>query len=87
MRYSVEFSKRARKELEKLDTNVSLRITLWIQNNLEGCEDPRRFGKALVGNHFGEWSYRVGDYRIIAEIHDNKILILVISVGHRREIY
>ena len=87
MRYSVELTKNARKELKKLDSHISLRITDWIRKNLEGCENPRQFGKALTGNHIGEWSYRVGDYRIIAEIRDNKILILVTTVGHRREIY
>lgn len=75
------------KALNKLDTHISLRITDWIRKNLEGCENPRQFGKALTGNHYGEWRYRVGDYRIIAEIHDDRIIILVTSVGHRREVY
>ena len=50
MRYSVEFSKKARRELKKLDPNVALTITKWIRKNLEGCENPRRFGKSLTGN-------------------------------------
>ena len=87
MRYRVELTKNARKALNKLDTYISLRITDWIRKNLEGCENPRQFGKALTGNHIGEWRYRVGDYRIIAEIHDDRIIILVTSVGHRREVY
>ncbi len=87
MRYSVEFSKKARRELKKLDPNVALTITKWIRKNLEGCENPRRFGKSLTGNYSGKWRYRIGDYRIIAEIQDDKIIILVTAVGHRREIY
>lgn len=87
MRYSVEFSKRARRELKKLDPNVALMITKWVRKNLEGCENPRRFGKSLTGNYSGKWRYRIGDYRLIAEIQDDKVIILVTAVGHRREIY
>lgn len=73
--------------LRKLDPNISLRITGWIRENLEGCENPRAKGKALHGSRRDEWSYRVGDYRIIAKIEDDRILILVTDVGHRKEIY
>jgi len=59
----------------------------WIDKNLEGCQDPRVHGKPLSANRTGQWRYRVGDYRIIANIQDNKLVILVIAVGHRREIY
>ena len=87
MRYSVEFSKKARRELKKLDNNVALTITNWVRKNLEGCENPRSFGKSLTGNYSGKWCYRIGDYRLIAEIQDDKIIILVTAVGYRREIY
>ncbi len=87
MRYSVEFSKKARKELKKLDVNTALTITKWVRKNLEGCENPRRLGKSLTGNYSGKWRYRIGDYRLIAEIQDDKVIILVTAVGHRREIY
>lgn len=73
--------------LKRLDPNISLRITAWVRENLEGCENPRAHGKPLHGNRKGEWSYRVGDYRLIADIQDDRILILVTEVGHRREIY
>ena len=59
----------------------------WIDKNLEGCTDPRAHGKPLSANRAGQWRYRVGDYRIIADIQDGKLVILVIAVGHRREIY
>ena len=59
----------------------------WIDKNLEGCSDPRVHGKPLTANRTGQWRYRVGDYRILADIQDNRLVILVIAVGHRREIH
>ena len=87
MMYSVEYTKRAARDLRKLDKTIRARIYHWIDQHLEGCDNPRRYGKALTGNRRNEWSYRVGDYRIIAEIHDDRILIMVMTVGHRREVY
>lgn len=85
--YSVEFSPEGEKALEKLDSSVNKRIKFWINNNLEGCVNPRYKGKALTGRLAGYWRYRVGDYRIIAEIQDDKIIILVIDVDKRNDIY
>ena len=59
----------------------------WIRKNLEGCENPRQHGKALTANRKGQWRYRVGNYRILSEIQDEKIIILILEIGHRREIY
>ncbi len=87
MSFKVELSKSAKKDLKKLDIRTSTLIINWLRKNLEGCTNPRQHGKALVGNHSGKWRYRVGDYRIIADILDDKIVILVLNVGHRREIY
>ena len=86
-KYSVEYSKKAQKILRNLDNQISNRITDWIENNLIGCENPRFQGKPLTGNLSGNWRYRVGDYRIIAKIEDDKILITVVDIGHRRKIY
>ena len=58
-----------------------------LKKKLEGCEDPRAHGKALVVNRRGQWKYRVGDYRIIALILDDKLIIQVINIGHRKTIY
>jgi len=80
--FRVMFSSQARKELKKMDIHVSSLILGWIRKNLEGCNDPRSLGKALTGDKSGAWRYRVGDYRIICEIHDEDIIILVLSVGH-----
>lgn len=87
MKYTVTFTERAQKQLYKLDPNTFKILTNWIQKNLEGCEDPRLKGKALVGDRSGQWRYRVGDYRIITEIHDSEVTILVLEVGHRKSIY
>lgn len=87
MTFHVELTESARKELKKLDYYTQKIILLWLNKNLEGCSDPRLHGKALSQNCVGQWRYRVGDYRIIAQIEDNKLIILVIAIGHRREVY
>lgn len=87
MRYHVLFSDDARKELKKLDKHIALFITAWVRKNLEGCANPRLHGKGLTANRSGQWRYRIGDYRLIAEIQDETLIILILSVGHRREVY
>ena len=85
--YTVEFTKEALHQLKKLDKYTSMLILAWIRKNLEGCSDPRQHGKGLTANRSGQWRYRVGDYCLIADIQDDKILILILNVGHRRDIY
>lgn len=85
--YSVEYSVRAIKELKKLDRYTRQMIYAWISKNLVGCGDPRQHGKALTANRSGQWRYRIGDYRLICQIHNNNLVILALSVGHRREVY
>ena len=87
MKYTVEFSQSALKDLKKLDRHTAALILGWVRKNLEGCENPRQFGKGLTANRSGQWRYRVGDYRLLAEIKDDKVVILVLNVGHRRDIY
>ena len=87
MNYKVEFTSHALKDLKKLDRPTAALILGWIRKNLENCENPRLHGKGLSANRSGEWRYRVGDYRILVKIDDNKITILVLNVGHRRDIY
>lgn len=87
MSYSVVYTKQAEKALRKLDKQTQALIYGWIGKNLVGCENPRQHGKGLTVNRSGQWRYRVGDYRILAEIQDDKILILVLNIGHRSEIY
>ena len=87
MTYKVEYTEQAIKELRKIDKHTRFFILAWIEKNLVDCENPRQHGKGLTANRSGEWRYRVGDYRIIAEIEDDKVIILVLTVGHRREVY
>ena len=87
MKWQVTFSRDALKQLKKLDKHTASLILGWIRKNLEGCENPRLHGKALTANSTGQWRYRVGDYRIIAELQDKQIVILILNVGHRRDIY
>lgn len=87
MKYKVVFSVMARKQLKKLDKHISALILGWIEKNLEQCDNPRQHGKALTGDKSGQWRYRIGDYRIICEILDEEIQILVLEVGHRKKIY
>lgn len=86
-RYKVEYTERAVKQLKKLDYHTRSLIYAWIDKNLVDCENPRMHGKALIENRTGQWRYRIGDYRIICEIKEQEVLILVVEVGHRREIY
>ena len=73
--------------MRKLDKSISEMLLRWVHKNLDNCINPREHGKALTANRNGQWRYRVGDYRLIAEIKDNEVVILIISVGHRKEIY
>ncbi len=87
MSYSVETTKRFDKEFKKLDRYTQMIIKSWIEKNLVNCENPRAHGKGLTSNRSGQWRYRIGDYRIICEIEDDRLVILALSVGHRSEIY
>lgn len=70
-----------------MDKHTQKLIYAWIDKNLQGCENPRLHGKGLTANKVGQWRYRIGDYRLIAEIEDKEITILIVNIGHRREIY
>lgn len=87
MKYHVEITKEAQKALKKMDKHTAKVITSWIKEHLEGCEDPYAFGKGLTSNRSGQWRYRVEDYRILAIIQDNQVLITVFKIAHRREVY
>ena len=87
MKYSLETTPRFDKEFKKLDRYTQRIIKSWIEKNLEGCENPRQQGKGLTANRSVQWRYRIGDYRLICQIEDNKLIILALSVGHRKEIY
>lgn len=85
--YSVEFSELARKQLSKLNPYIRSMIIKWVEKNLQGCENPRIHGKGLTANRSGQWRYRVGDFRLICEIQDNRLIILVLTIGDRKSVY
>jgi len=84
--WTIEVSKDARKSLRKLGKINSDRITRAIGQIAESV-DPRAKGKAMTGNYAGYWRYRVGDWRVIAKIEDDRLIVFVIEIGHRREVY
>ena len=86
-RWSVEFDDRARRELRKLDPQVQKEILRYLRERIAGSPDPRQFGKPLRLNLAGLWRYRVGDYRLICRFEENRCVVFVIKVGHRREVY
>lgn len=87
MSYRIETTAKFDKEFKKLDRYTQRMIKGWIDKNLMDTNDPRRQGKALTANRSGQWRYRIGDYRLICHIDDGRLIILALSVGHRREIY
>lgn len=87
MIYNIKFEKKALKQFSNLDKNIQIKIKKWIDKNLYKNNNPRFLGKSLKGNFSEYWRYRVGDYRIITKIKDDELLILVIEIGHRKEIY
>lgn len=87
MAWLVEFDPRAEKELAALDTHAQREVIRYLRERIATENDPRRFGKALRGGLQGLWRYRVGDYRLVCQLRDHAFVVLVIKVGHRREIY
>ncbi len=85
--YQVLFSENSKKDLKKLDKFQAKLIKKWIMQNLLNQSDPRKQGKALKGKLKGLWRYRVGDYRIIVDIKDGELVILIIEIAHRKDIY
>jgi mRNA interferase RelE/StbE len=82
-----KFDRRALRELRKLDVQSRKMIIAYLEERIEGGEDPRRFGKPLKADLAGLWRYRVGDYRIVCRIVDRELVVLVLSAGHRKTIY
>lgn len=87
MNYTVKTTLRFDREFKKLDRYTQRMIAAWISKNLENCENPRIHGKGLTSNRSGQWRYRIGDYRLICQIEDKELVILALTVGHRRDIY
>lgn len=87
MAWTVELSDFAQRQIKGLDPQTSERILDYLNDRLEGCKNPRHFGEPLRANLAGLWRYRVGDYRVICRIEDERVVVLVLNIGHRRDIY
>jgi mRNA interferase RelE/StbE len=85
--WRVEFDRAAARELRKLGVEAERRVLAYLRTRIARSGDPRRLGQPLTGDRQGFWRYRVGDYRIIAAIEDDRLVVLVVTVGHRREVY
>ncbi|MDA8416613.1 MAG: type II toxin-antitoxin system RelE/ParE family toxin [Betaproteobacteria bacterium] len=88
MAWLIEFDEAAEKDLARLDKQVARRITSFMRERVATLDDPRSIGEALKGSKLGAfWKYRVGDYRIFANIEDAAVRVYVVRVGNRREVY
>jgi len=85
--WSVEFNETAKRQVAKLDKQWQAAILDYLEDRIAPLEDPRRCGKPLVGDRKGLWRYRVGDYRILCELRDVELIVLVVTIGHRRQVY
>lgn len=87
MTWTVEWDERARRELRRLDPPVQKLILRYLRERIATSEAPRRVGRALSAEHAGLWRYRIGPYRLICHIDDDAGTVLVLAVGHRRDVY
>lgn len=85
--WRIEWDERAFKELKKIDKQTQKDIIQYLKTRLATNESPRRFGKALVGNKAGLWRYRIKDYRVVCNIEDSKLVVLVLRASHRKNVY
>jgi mRNA interferase RelE/StbE len=87
MAWKIEFERAAQKELEKLDKPVARRILKFLYQRVGKLDDPRKIGERLQGPLSEFWKYRVGDYRIISSLENDRLVVLVLRIGHRGEFY
>lgn len=87
MAWAIEYAASVQKTVRKLARQERQRIHAFLEEKLAGMDDPRDVGKALTGSLAGLWRYRVGDYRIVARIEDERLVVLVMRIGHRGDIY
>jgi len=85
--WTIEYAASVRKSVKKLDPQTRLRVRSFLDEKIAVLDNPRRIGKPLTGPLGGLWCYRLGDYRIVCEIRDKKLVILVVTIDHRREVY
>lgn len=85
--YDLIYDKKYLRSLKKIDRQAQKIITNWVESNLLNCQDPRFYSKGLTGNFKGIWRYRIGAYRLLAKIDEDKLIIFALDVGHRKNIY
>jgi len=85
--WSIEYDPRAVQDLKKLDLTIQRQILDYMDDRVAKADNPRMFGKPLRHSKFGLWRYRVRDYRIICELQERRLVVLVVAIGHRRSIY
>ncbi|MEG1913148.1 MAG: type II toxin-antitoxin system RelE/ParE family toxin [Cloacibacillus sp.] len=85
--WRIEYDEKAARELAKLDGQAAKRIKRYLDERIATDADPRRFGEGLMENLAGLWKYRIGDFRVIAEIQEYKVVVLVVRIGHRSKVY
>jgi len=87
MQWTIRLSETALKTLEKINKPEQLRIRQFIKDTLANLDNPRASGKALQGNLKGLWRYRVGDYRLVCQIYNSELIVMVLEIGHRKDVY
>lgn len=87
MSWRLEYSKKALRQLRKMNPGQRAIALLWMDKNIDGCDDPRTHGKDLTANRAGQWRYRVGDYRVLCDLRDDDLVVLAIEVGQRSVVY
>ncbi|MBI2812800.1 MAG: type II toxin-antitoxin system RelE/ParE family toxin [Opitutae bacterium] len=87
MVWRVELEEDAKRDLHRLGADAARKIVSYLRARLATAEDPRRYGRSLRGDLHGLWRYRVADYRVLAKIEKERLLVLVVRVGHRKDVY
>jgi mRNA interferase RelE/StbE len=85
--WQVEISRSAEKQIQKLDRSAQAAIVRFLRERVQAADNPRQWGKPLHGDKGALWRYRVSDYRLICEIQDERVTVLVVRVGHRKDVY
>ena len=87
MAWTIEFEERAKRDLSKLDKSIQREIVRYLETRISNSHDPRSFGHALSHNLSGLWRYRVRDYRIVCKLEQDRLIVLVVAIGHRSQVY
>ena len=87
MGWTIEYAESVQKSLKKIDSSGRSRIQAYLESRIQSLSDPRQLGKPLTGPLGGLWRYRVGDYRIICKLQDERLVVLVVTIDHRKDIY